>query len=213
MSRTILTDLGNVVVRFSFKRVAQNFHRLVPDTDVDALEKLLVDDERGLDLHERLETGFADPETYREGMSKLLGLPANVEPTIFWNCHCNLFTNNNPVIDLWRRACATDPELRLIAFSDCDPIRLGAVVRQTGLAFHRAVTSFRVGAWKPDAKMFKTALRVSECPPASIFYVDDKPDNVQAGTQHGFVSHRYDLDDPARDTLLQQAFNAFLAST
>jgi FMN phosphatase YigB (HAD superfamily) len=212
-TKTIVSDLGRVVVDFDRLRTAENYQRTfaLKPTAAD-IDERLNRSETGLNLLERIETGRIGLDAYVAAVAELLGLPPTADRDLFWRCHCDMFSVNAPVVDLWKRVRTTHPDIRLIAFSDCDPLRLQHILDVTGLRFDRLVGSFRVGRWKPHDEMYRAALKAAECAPSDCFYVEDKPENVEAGIAQKMVAHRYDLSDPNRDTLLEAAVNAFLAS-
>ncbi|MFA6102305.1 MAG: hypothetical protein WCV67_03875 [Victivallaceae bacterium] len=79
---------------------------------------------------------------------------------------------------------------RLVFFSDTSKIHLLEVYRK--LSFANLVTggifSFKVNARKPGAAMYE-AFEARYGKPC--FYVDDRPDNIQAGIRHGWNSHQF----------------------
>lgn len=46
--------------------------------------------------------------------------------------------------------------------------------------------SFRLGAMKPEPEIYAAAARLVEVPPANIFFVDDRPENVEGAVRAGF---------------------------
>lgn len=210
--KNLFWDLGNVIALFERQRVAQNFRAKGIPRSVEEIDALLHHSEKGLDLHERLERGMITPEQYRERTSVLIGCPPGFDERSFWECHNGMFTLNQPVISLAKDVRASHPDVRHMALSDCDLMRLRHLLDLSGVVFDRLVTSFRIGHWKPHDEMFIAAKRAAECEPAKCFYVDDRKINVDAGTYHGFVTHWYDLDDPERNSKLEAAVRSFLAS-
>jgi FMN phosphatase YigB (HAD superfamily) len=51
--------------------------------------------------------------------------------------------------------------------------------------FQVYAVSYRIGAVKPDAAIFKTAAELAGCPPEEIFYVDDIPKHVEGAKAVG----------------------------
>ena len=79
---------------------------------------------------------------------------------------------------------------RLVFFSDTSSIHMLEVCRK--LSFANLVTggvfSFKVKARKPGAAMYE-AFETRYGKPC--FYVDDRPDNIQAGISRGWNSHQF----------------------
>ncbi|MEI8248170.1 MAG: hypothetical protein WCI51_20205 [Lentisphaerota bacterium] len=126
------------------------------------------------------------------------------------------FTDNE-MIDGWNIIIGSDmdgmPELmselvdsgyRLIFFSDTSSVHLLEVYRK--LSFANLVTggvfSFKVNAGKPGVAMYK-AFEAQYGKP--YFYVDDKPENIQAGINHGWNSHQFLSAAAMRQALLNHS--------
>ena len=126
------------------------------------------------------------------------------------------FTDNE-MIDGWNIIIGSDmdgmPELmselagsgfRLIFFSDTSSVHLLEVYRK--LSFANLVTggvfSFKVNARKPGAAMYEAFEDQYGKP---YFYVDDKPENIHAGIDHGWNSHQFISAAAMRHALLNQS--------
>ena len=57
--------------------------------------------------------------------------------------------------------------------------------------FERTALSFEVGALKPDRAIFTAAAEMAGVAPAEIFFVDDRPENVQGARTVGFDAVQY----------------------
>ena len=93
---------------------------------------------------EQFERGKITARQYRMQMGKRA--PASE----FWRIHNDLFTPNIPMICLLKRLKLG---VKLIAFSNTDPIRGRRMMELSTLRFHRQVMSYEVGAMKPEAPM------------------------------------------------------------
>ena len=58
-------------------------------------------------------------------------------------------------------------------------------------AFKVHALSFRIGAIKPDKRVFKTAADLAGVDPGEIFYMDDVPGHVTAANEAGFDAVQY----------------------
>ena len=70
-------------------------------------------------------------------------------------------------------------------------------------AFDHIVNSSDVGAVKPNAQIFRAALRAVQVAAAEAFYIDDTPDHVTAATQIGITGHMYAGAERLRAALQQ----------
>lgn len=57
--------------------------------------------------------------------------------------------------------------------------------------FHALVLSFEQGVAKPDALAFQRAIAASGCPVAQCWFVDDKPENIEAAAALGLAGHLF----------------------
>ena len=57
--------------------------------------------------------------------------------------------------------------------------------------FHAKVVSFTEGVAKPDALAFRKAIAASETPIEHCYFVDDKPENIDAAAELGLAGHTF----------------------
>lgn len=57
--------------------------------------------------------------------------------------------------------------------------------------FDRLVFSYEVGSLKPDAKIFQHAIAKANRPPESLFFTDDREENIVAARQLGIQAHQF----------------------
>jgi len=188
--KIIALDIGGVCLNirhdlccqyFGFKSMPE-----IPPRFLAAIEKLecgLIDEKEWL-AEFRLATGgkFSDDEMI-EGWNVIIGNDMNGMPELMSEL--------------------VDSGYRLIFFSDTSIVHLLEVYRK--LSFANLVTggvfSFNVKARKPDPAMYK-AFEIQYGKPC--FYVDDRPQNIQAGVNCGWNSHQFISADVMRQVLLNQ---------
>ncbi|MFC3078088.1 HAD family hydrolase [Phenylobacterium terrae] len=67
-------------------------------------------------------------------------------------------------------------------------------------AFDRLFVSCRLGAAKPERRFFEAVAAALPVPPQEVAFFDDKPENVQAAIDVGFIGRRFtDRESFARD--------------
>lgn len=187
MIRAILSDLGNVMVRFEHDRVYRNFSQAL-SRPADEIRDILTG-EVATRLHTSFERGEINDVTFEAELQRLF--ESALDPKTFWRCHCDMFIPNLPVIVVWNWLKRKNPRLKLIAVSDCDTRRLDYVKSTYDLAFDAEVVSFRVGETKPHRAMFETALAQADVPAEECFFTDDLKENVLAARTHGIIAHQY----------------------
>jgi glucose-1-phosphatase len=176
--KTILFDLGNVIVPFDFKRA---YARLGPLCGCEASD--IPSRIRSTDLVTRFETGQVGPEQFVEEFSAVLGLKITHEEfRDLWTC---IFLPHPLVTEALLEKLAS--RYRLMLLSNTNPIHYEMVRANYPLLrhFHDYVLSFEAGSLKPSSGIFKTALRRAQCDPDECFFIDDILINVEAARKHG----------------------------
>ena len=57
--------------------------------------------------------------------------------------------------------------------------------------FHAKVVSFNEGVAKPDVLAFRRAIAASQAPIERCYFVDDKPENIEAAAELGLAGHAF----------------------
>jgi len=83
---------------------------------------------------------------------------------------------------------------RLVFFSDTSESHILKLYHDADFAnlISGAVFSYEVGARKPDDRMYQA---FEERYGKPCFYIDDKPENIEAGRKHGWESHLFTSAD------------------
>ena len=93
------------------------------------------------------------------------------------------------------------PGIRLIAFSNTDPVRGRRMIQLSWLRFSAAVMSHIVGAMKPEGPMFEAGIREADVTPSEILYFDDVLEYCDAARKYGIVPHHFRTVELARREL------------
>ena len=186
---TFLFDIGNVIIRFDFGVAARRIESrcaLAPDEILRAIEPLAVPFEKGqLSVDE-----FVATSTERIGFSGSAGE--------FVDAFADIFTLNQPIADLIAKLDGDGHPLYLL--SNTNGIHEPFFTREWADLFGRfdgAVYSHVAGCMKPDREIFEIAIRRLDLEPARTVYIDDRPENVEAGARAGLNAIGYDPDDHA----------------
>jgi glucose-1-phosphatase len=176
--KTVLFDLGNVIIPFDFKRAYIRLEPLVSYPVAEIAPRL-----RGTDLVTRFETGQVSPERFVEEFSAILDLK------ITYDEFCDLWTSvflPEPLVSE-SLLTALAGRYRLMILSNTNPIHFHMIQANYPLLRHfdRCVLSYEVGAVKPSAKIFGAAIALAGCDAAECFFTDDLAVNVEAARKHG----------------------------
>jgi HAD superfamily hydrolase (TIGR01509 family) len=184
MLKTILFDMGNVLVYFSHERMVKQIAE-VCGQQAESVGEFLLDSglqwefERGLigegEFHRRVEAFAGRDVDYRD----LLQAGAD----IFWRNDSIL-----PVLDGLKTL-----GVRLVVLSNTCASHFEFVRRRFDCLgyFDDFVLSCEVGAIKPEPAIYEAALERIACAPSECFYTDDVERNVEAARAFGLRAHVY----------------------
>lgn len=204
--RFIYFDLGNVLLRFSHEKMAQQGAELCG-----CPPELVMQAVFGNGMYVRVETGTISLEEFYESFCRVT--QTQPDPVrLAWALN-----------DIFGVVEETQPFLRFLAKNEIPR----GILSNTGVSHwthcvetfpfllefipENHILSYEVGARKPDREIyeaaFETAKRVlPDLQPAEVLFIDDLERNVEGARQFGFDS--FCLDDPQRLTqeLAQRGF-------
>jgi len=183
--RTILFDLGNVLLPFSHEKMYAQIGRLCGHTPEQVRELL---DQDG--LADAFECGRVSEDEFHRQLESRSKTSISIDDLRI--AAGDIFTINAAM----REALPVlrDRGLRLVLLSNTNVTHIEWVRRQFDLLefFDALVLSCEVGAMKPDVAIYKAALDAIECPPEHCFYTDDIPAYVDAGRSHGLQAEVFE---------------------
>ncbi len=171
--QVLFFDIGNVLLFFSHQKMFEQV-AAVCETDLPEIQTFFNDNSRQL----RYEAGQITTEELYRDLSTIAGRPLNSEDV--HNALSDIFHVNEPLLPV---ICSLrEQKIRIIALSNISESHHTYINDQYGLfdPFDDVVLSYQVGAVKPNAKIFETALSIAGCSPERCFYTDDIPDYIQA---------------------------------
>jgi glucose-1-phosphatase len=177
MYKTVIFDLGKVLVDFDFQRGYRAMEGLCPYPVCDIPRRLAP-----TGLVERFETGLIEPRDFVSELSSVLDLKVDYDQFCrIWSC---IFTEplvpESMIADLARR-------YRLLLLSNTNAIHFEMLRPRLPVLkhFHHLVLSYEVKAMKPRPEIFHAALDRAGCRPDECFYTDDIPKYVEAARTLG----------------------------
>ena len=182
---SFLFDIGNVIIRFDY-RVAME--RVADRCEVPVQEII----PRLRPLNERFELGELDTDTYIAQASDEIGYRGPSEFLI--TSFADIFELNEPVAELIRQLSGSGRH-SLFLLSNTNAIHVPFFTRKwvdIFSLFDRAVYSHEAGFMKPDPRIFDHAIEFLDLEPERTIYIDDLPENCEAGTAKGLRSICYD---------------------
>jgi glucose-1-phosphatase len=184
---TFLFDIGRVLLDFDFE---SSLVRLL-QSDGAAAERL----QRLLARKDEFEAGGVDAESYIAWALATMECSATADE--FTHAWRNIFTPNEP---MWKhvRELAAEGH-RLILFSNTNAIHCPWIFETYPefSLFPEAVLSYQAGSIKPHPDIYRHAIEKHGLDPSATRYIDDLPENIVAGREHGFRCFQYDLKEHA----------------
>jgi FMN phosphatase YigB (HAD superfamily) len=200
---TVLSDLGNVVVWFDNSKMYRAFASLSGKTAQEVEQVLFGQDPNGSYLVARYSSGQITTKQFRCAFFHRLGLCGAVGAhTVFETAFCDVFTPNQPVIDLWRQL--RQRGLALTAVSNVEEIRYHWLCRMGIMSlFDHETLSFEEGLLKPSEEFMVRALDRSGAKAEETVFVDDIAANLEPAARLGILTHCY-RDQAGLDRFLEQ---------
>lgn len=178
MLRTVLFDMGNVLVFFCHDRMCSQLGALCGRTGGE-MRRLLLDSH----LQWEFERGQLSEAEFCNALSERVGQPLNIEDVR--RAGSDIFEPHDEMLPIL--AGLRDAGIRLVLMSNTSISHLEWVRAQYTFLdyFDDLVLSYEAGAIKPEPAIYEVALSKIECPPEQCFYTDDIAKYVEAGREHG----------------------------
>jgi FMN phosphatase YigB (HAD superfamily) len=178
MIKTVIFDLGKVIIPFDFQRGYDRMAPLCRYSPSEIPERL-----RSCDLVTRFEEGKIEPDVFVRELSAILELNASYEE--FCGIWSSIFLPDTLIHE--DLLVALRERYRLLLLSNTNAIHFEMVKRTYPILrrFDHHVLSYRVGALKPSPLIYAEAIRHAQCEPSECFFTDDIPAYVEGARQAG----------------------------
>jgi FMN phosphatase YigB (HAD superfamily) len=182
MIRNVVFDIGGVLVRLRY----QPFVRYLTEAGVDLKDLPAWLATIDLDAHERGEV------TGHELLGRIAAQARRpLDPRDLERRWLDMFERTDEMFEL---AAALMPDYRVYLLSNVGDLHWAHLDATYGIGSvgHGAIASFRVGAVKPDAAIYRVAEQRLELDPAATVFVDDLARNVAGARACGWQAiHHY----------------------
>lgn len=179
MIKAVVFDLGKVLVDFDYTIAARNIARHCKFTAEEIFSymvrsPLIVD----------YETGLVSSQEFFESVSRVAGYDGKFEE--FGAFFGDIFSPMEPMIELHaalrRRGFAT------YVFSNTNELAILHIRRNFPFFanFDGYIFSYEHRSMKPDARLYEVVERQTGRRGAELLYVDDRPENIAAGSARGW---------------------------
>jgi glucose-1-phosphatase len=183
--RVVICDLGRVILWFDSGIFYENLARrcgVTPDQVREAAYQ-------GGNLYEAFDRGILTPEEFHRRYRDNLGVEIDREG--FFEDYNAIFSLNRPVLDVLIGLKRAGTGLVLLSNTDIE--RFGYIRRTFPeiLIFDDYVLSYELGHLKPEAEIYREAVRRAGCAPSSCLFIDDMEANVQGAVEAGLKGVLY----------------------
>lgn len=176
--KTLLFDMGNVLVFFSHQRMCAQI-AAVCGVDAEDVRRQVFDSQLQWDF----ERGRMSEARFHEELETIFDRPIDLEALRVATADIfELNTSIVPVLDRLKRL-----GLRLVLMSNTCITHYEWVRSRYDVLdrFDALVLSYDVGAIKPEEEIYRAALERIQCSPDECFYTDDIATYVERGRAHG----------------------------
>jgi putative hydrolase of the HAD superfamily len=184
--RTFLFDMGNVLVHFCHQRMCRQIADLA-QTSEEIVRDLLM---RG-SLQWDFERGLLTEEEFFAELRGRLQFSAEITREEFVRAGSDIFTLNASLIPVLDELRALGHRLVLLSNTSVSHFEFVQNEFDVLSRFDDFVLSFKVGAMKPERRIFEVAGMKIGCPPEQCFYTDDIAAYIEAGRSYGFQAEQF----------------------
>ena len=178
MIRTLIFDLGQVVIPFDWKRGYRALAEFSPYPPEEIRRRI-----KETGLFNTFERGLVDPGDVAQRLSAELEMQVPFEK--FRELWSSIFFPETILPD--QMLAGLHANYRLLLLSNTDAIHYGWIAEKYPVMRHfdHCVLSFELGLRKPEPGIYQEAIRQAQCAPAEIFFTDDIAENAAAARLAG----------------------------
>lgn len=184
MLKTCLFDLGNVLLFFSHEKMCRQMGALCGRTEKEIRQLVFVPKH-----HLRYERGEWTEGEFHRWFEELVGCSISLEDLRI--ATADIFVPNESILPVLDRLKQSGYRLVLLSNTNETHIELIRARYDVLERFDELVLSYQVGAVKPEAKIFETALTKIGCAPKECFYTDDIMEYVEKGRSFGLQAEPF----------------------
>jgi putative hydrolase of the HAD superfamily len=185
MIKTVIFDLGKVIVPFDFKRGYRAMAELCPYAAEEIPKRIGT-----TDLVIRFECGLVGPEEFVRELCGVLDL--QMEYGRFCEIWSSIFLPETLIPESLLEGIRR--RRRLLLLSNTNAIHFQMIRDNYPLLRHfdEYVLSYQVGAMKPSPRIYEEAIARARCEPAECFFTDDIADYVAGARAAGMDAVQFE---------------------
>lgn len=185
MIRFLYFDLGNVLANFTVERLLRQMGEAA-GVDAERVREVVFD----AGLQTDFETGRVNSQQFYEHFCRETGTRPDYQTLAC--AASDIFELNVPIVPVLAGLAQAGWPMGILS-NTCEPhwehcLRRFAILPAL---FSTYALSYRIGAMKPEAAIFRAAAELAGCRPEEIFYLDDLPQHVEGAKAVGFDAVQY----------------------
>jgi putative hydrolase of the HAD superfamily len=184
--RTIILDLGRVLVDFDHLRAAERISHFCDKTPKQIFDLFFESEVTIL-----FEEGKLSPQEFFKRVKEMLGLRLEFESFVpIWNDIFSLSITNRAVYSLVNRL---RHDYQVVLLSNINALHYEYLRQRFPVfgVFHRVFKSFEMGLIKPDPAIYKKVLEELNAQAGDVFYADDRMELVESAKALGINSFQF----------------------
>jgi putative hydrolase of the HAD superfamily len=176
--RTLIFDLGQVVVPFDWKRGYRALAEFSPYPPEEIRRRI-----KQTGLFDTVERGLVEPGELARRLSAVLEMNVSFEK--FRELWSSIFLPETNIPD--DMLAGLHANYRLLLLSNTDAIHYGWIAEKYPIMRHfdHCVLSFELGLRKPEPGIYQETIRQARCAPSEAFFTDDIAENVEGARLAG----------------------------
>jgi len=176
--KTVIFDLGKVLIPFDFKRGYQGLEKVSGIPAAEIPKRI-----GATDLVKRFETGLMEPKDFVEQLSRILDLHISYDQ--FCEIWSSIFLPDPLIPENMLEGIGKRYGLLLLSNTNVIHFRMLEQTYPLFRHFHDRILSYCVRAMKPSPVIYHEAIARAGCPAGECFYTDDIADYVEAARREG----------------------------
>jgi len=197
MIEVIYFDLGKVIVDFDHSRAARELLKVTPLSLEEAMA-VLMDGE----LVSEYETGRLSSQEHYRKVCRRLQMEVSMEK--FRELWGSMFLPEPLLSEPFLQALKK--RYRLMLLSNTNEIHFDFVIQHYPIlkVIEERLLSYQAGCMKPEARIFELAIDKAGVAPESIFFIDDRPENIEAAKRAGIQALMFQSESQLKREMLSR---------
>jgi len=183
--KTVIFDLGKVLIPFDFKRGYQGLEKVSGIPAAEIPKRI-----GATDLVKRFETGLVEPKDFVEQLSRILDLHISYDQ--FCEIWSSIFLPDPLIPESMLEGIGKRYGLLLLSNTNAIHFHMLEQTYPLFRHFHDRVLSYCVRAMKPSPVIYREAIARSGCRAGECFYTDDIADYVDAARREGMDAVQFE---------------------